>query len=305
MTAITQNLPWFIRDLGISIIGKKCYTSLIENLDISDVDCIKFSISKGLGIGIVAGGSIMKIPQLLLIVNARSAQGLSLSAYILETLSYGITLAYSYRSGFPFSTYGENFFLTLQNVLITVLIIAYSQSSSKATLLPLTILGLSASAVSLYAVPQSTLALLQIATLPLSLSSKIPQIMENARSGSTGQLSTFAVVSQIVGCVARLYTTVMEVNDPIVSAGFLLALVLNAVLGFQVWAYWGKGKAGVKKEEKIEEKVAAEPYQTQPRYATPVAEKVSAYEPGVSQAQTTRRVGTPPPSGRKWSRRVD
>ena len=24
MTAITQNLPWFIKDLGISIIGKVC-----------------------------------------------------------------------------------------------------------------------------------------------------------------------------------------------------------------------------------------------------------------------------------------
>ncbi|THV02050.1 mannose-P-dolichol utilization defect 1 protein [Dendrothele bispora CBS 962.96] len=304
MTAITQNLPWFIRDLGISIIGQKCYTSLIENLDISDVECIKFSISKGLGIGIVAGGSIMKVPQLLLIVNARSAQGLSLSAYILETLSYGITLAYSYRSGFPFSTYGENFFLTLQNIIITILIIAYSQSSSKATTLPLTVLGLSASAVSLYAAPQSTLALLQIATLPLSLSSKIPQIMENARAKSTGQLSTFAVVSQIVGCIARLYTTLMEVGDPIVSAGFLLALLLNGVLGFQVWAYWGKGKVAdvaKKVEKKIEEKV--EPVQA--NSATPVAEKVSAYEPGLSQAQATRRVGTPPPGNRKWARRVD
>ncbi|KAK7440625.1 hypothetical protein VKT23_016973 [Stygiomarasmius scandens] len=305
MTAITQNLPWFIRDLGVSIIGKKCYTSLVENLDVSDVECIKFSISKGLGIGIVAGGSIMKVPQLLLIVNARSAEGLSLSAYILETLSYGITLAYSYRSGFPFSTYGENFFLTLQNILITLLIIAYSRSASKATILPLTIVGLSASAVSLYAVPQTTLALLQIATLPLSLSSKIPQIVENARAGSTGQLSTFAVVSQIVGCVARLFTTFQEVGDPIVGAGFLLALVLNCVLGFQVWAYWGKRKdvGFVKKtEEKIEEKV--EPPQA--RSATPVVEKVSAYEPGLSPAHTVRRVGTPPPSGgRKWARRVD
>jgi len=45
---------------------EECYTSLVENLDISDVQCIKYSLSKGLGIGIVVGGSIMKVPQVLL-----------------------------------------------------------------------------------------------------------------------------------------------------------------------------------------------------------------------------------------------
>lgn len=46
--------------------SQKCYTSLVENLDIADVECIKFSLSKGLGLGIVVGGAIMKVPQLLL-----------------------------------------------------------------------------------------------------------------------------------------------------------------------------------------------------------------------------------------------
>jgi len=31
MTAITQNLPWFIKDLGISIVGKVC--PLYSNTD--------------------------------------------------------------------------------------------------------------------------------------------------------------------------------------------------------------------------------------------------------------------------------
>jgi mannose-P-dolichol utilization defect protein 1 len=45
---------------------------------------------------------------------------------ILETASYGISLAYASRNRFPFSTYGENFFLTIQNVIITLLIIFFS-----------------------------------------------------------------------------------------------------------------------------------------------------------------------------------
>lgn len=45
---------------------QKCYESLIEDLDFSDSECIKYSISKALGVAIVLGGSIMKVPQLLL-----------------------------------------------------------------------------------------------------------------------------------------------------------------------------------------------------------------------------------------------
>jgi uncharacterized protein with PQ loop repeat len=50
----------------------------------------------------------MQIPQILKITSSRSAHGLSLASFILETLAYAITLAYSARSNFPFSTYGPS-----------------------------------------------------------------------------------------------------------------------------------------------------------------------------------------------------
>jgi len=294
MTTITRNLPWFIRDFGISIVGKKCYTSLVENLDISDVECIKYSISKGLGIGIVAGGSIMKVPQLLLILNARSARGLSLPAYVLETLSYAITLAYAFRNEFPFSTYGENLFLTIQNTLITLLIISYTPGKKgKSGPLAIAIFGSALTASTLSVLPGSTLSLLQVSTLPLSLFSKLPQIQQNHHSKSTGQLSAFAVISQIAGCLARLFTTATEVGDTIVAAGFALALALNLVLGAQLWLYWGKDdvkEVNLGAQRKTEKERLSPAYEPAPRQQPVVASRVS----------------TPPPSlGRKWARKVD
>ncbi|KAF9465578.1 hypothetical protein BDZ94DRAFT_1159835 [Collybia nuda] len=312
MTAITRNLPWFIRDLGVSIVGKECYTSLIENLDIGDVQCIKYSLSKGLGIGIVVGGSIMKVPQVLLILNARSARGLSLPAYILETLSYAITLAYSFRNGFPFSTYGENFFLTIQNAVITLLIIAYapvsSSSSSKGTKIAAGIVATAASSAVLYALPQNTLSLLQLSTLPLSLFSKLPQIRQNSRSQSTGQLSAFAVISQIAGCIARLFTTATETGDTLVAAGFGLALLLNLVLGAQLWMYWGQSDVDSKDAYPLRNgHIAHEKKFEEDEKHAPVYEP-APWQTGGAQP---RRVGTPPPrsssaaGGRKWARKVD
>ena len=52
--------------LRLTVQSKRCYSSLVENLDFGDVACLKYSLSKGLGVGIVIGGSIMKVPQLLL-----------------------------------------------------------------------------------------------------------------------------------------------------------------------------------------------------------------------------------------------
>ncbi|KAG1821755.1 uncharacterized protein BJ212DRAFT_1567108 [Suillus subaureus] len=295
MTAITQNLPRFISDLGISIIGDKCYSSLVENLNVGDVDCLKYSLSKGLGIGIVVGGSIMKVPQLLLILSGRSARGLSLPAYVLETLAYAITAAYSYRNEFPFSTYGENLFLTIQNTIITLLIIYFPTHRSEIhrQLVRTSV----ASTVALYILPKDILSLLQMATLPLSLFSKLPQITQNARAQSTGQLSAFAVVSQIVGCLARLFTTATEVGDLIVTAGFALALVLNLVLGVQMWMYWGNdqkedfGKTQIGSlSEKEKENWASE---RQGRVDVVVTPKSPAPRHNAS------------PSGRKWARKID
>lgn len=58
----------------------------------------------------------MKVPQILKIVRGRSARGLSLASYLLDSASLGITVAYNVRLEFPWSTYGENCFLLVQNV---------------------------------------------------------------------------------------------------------------------------------------------------------------------------------------------
>ncbi|EJC98091.1 mannose-P-dolichol utilization defect 1 protein [Fomitiporia mediterranea MF3/22] len=293
MTSITQNFPWFIRDPAVAIVGEKCYRSLVEELNVGDIDCLKYALSKGLGIGIVVGGSIMKVPQVLIILRARSARGLSFTAYVLETLSYAITLVYSYRNDFPFSTYGENFFLTLQNALITVLMAYYPTSTmhrvkTNVSSAMVTLLAVLAGGFALYTLPPTTLALLQLATTPLSVLSKLPQIMTNHRARSTGQLSAFAVISQIAGCLARLFTTATEVGDPLLFLAFATALALNCVLGAQMWMYWGRdaeskgvdiGRGPPMEKDRVDIVIQPASPAGQQRFASP--------------------------TGRRWSRKVD
>ncbi len=199
---------------------------------------------------------------------------------------------------FPFTTYGENLFLTIQNALITLLIIAYtptksrSARTSKPQRIAVTSAGLGLTALALYAVPADALQLLQLTTIPLSLFSKLPQIRQNSRAQSTGQLSAFAVFAQIAGCLARLFTTAQEVGDNLVLAGFALALFLNVVLGTQLWMYWGKADA-----EPISEKAPLAPALAEATGAAPLLHApIASRGTAIARPETpTHRIATPPP----------
>jgi mannose-P-dolichol utilization defect protein 1 len=105
--------------LSVSVsrfLHQKCYHTLIHDINLSDKECIQYSFSKALGLAIVLGGSIVKVPQILKIVKARSARGLSLASFLLDSAGTGINVAYNIRKHFPWSTYGESVFLLVQNV---------------------------------------------------------------------------------------------------------------------------------------------------------------------------------------------
>jgi len=202
---VTHNLPAPIRDLGVSLIGETCYKRLLLDIDPSDAECLKFAISKGLGIGIIGASSVVKVPQIVKLVRSRSASGISFLAYLLETSSYLISLSYNFRNGFPFSTYGETALVMAQNVVIAVLVLNYS---GRATMAALFVAALAVGAVTLFGdglVDMKTLGYLQAAAGVMGVASKVPQIAAIWQEGGTGQLSAFAVSvpTRSAGVVAR------------------------------------------------------------------------------------------------------
>lgn len=66
VTSVTHNIPSFLRDPAVALIGARCYTILVHDFNVTHVECLKYALSKGLGLGIVIGGGIVKIPQVCL-----------------------------------------------------------------------------------------------------------------------------------------------------------------------------------------------------------------------------------------------
>lgn len=63
---------------------------------------MKMVLAKCLGYGMVLGGSLVKLPQILKIFAASSAAGLSLPSVVLDLTGVTATTAYSYDQRYPF-----------------------------------------------------------------------------------------------------------------------------------------------------------------------------------------------------------
>ncbi|KAL6250635.1 hypothetical protein RBB50_002937 [Rhinocladiella similis] len=237
---LTSNLPGPVNDLALNLLGESCHSALLLDLDVtSHPECVSLAVSKALGIGIIAAASIVKVPQIVKLVQSRSSEGLSFTSYLLETASFVITLAYNMRNGFPFSTYGETSLIAIQDVVISVLILVYSRKTAQAgAFLAAVGSAVYALMVSDTLVTDAQMTSLQAGAGGLSIASKLPQILTIWQQGGTGQLSAFAVFNYLFGSLSRIYTTLQEVDDKLILYGFIAGFALNAILAAQVLYYW-------------------------------------------------------------------
>ena len=91
----------------------------------------------------------------------------------------------------------------------------------------------------------------------LSVGSKITQIIKSYRDKSTGPLSSITFLLNMVGNIARIFTTIKETKDFIMASGFIISFVLNLIIFLQI-IYYNRSQKVEKPEEakdKVEEKV--------------------------------------------------
>lgn len=210
---ITAKLPEPVHDAIISLIGGPCHSALVLDLDVTkDPACTSLAISKALGVAIVGASAIVKVPQILKLINSRSSAGVSFVSYALETASLLITLSYNVRQQFPFSTYGETALIAVQDVVVGILVLTFAgKPAAAASFVAVIAASIYALLVDPSLVDSHTLAYLQAGAGLLGVASKVPQIYAIWKEGGTGQLSAFAV------CLSPLdylsYPLPAKIND--------------------------------------------------------------------------------------------
>lgn len=192
---IIEALPQPVHDAIISLITAPCHAALLLDMSlVEDPVCTSLAISKALGIAIVGASAVVKVPQILKLINSRSSAGVSFVSYALETASLLITLSYSVRNEFPFSTFGESALIAIQDVAIGILVLTFAgRSAAAVTFVAIVAASVYALLFDQTLINAQTMAYLQTGAGALGVASKLPQIYAIWSEGGTGQLSAFAV----------------------------------------------------------------------------------------------------------------
>ena len=208
--------------------------------DFSDMDCLKVVIKKALGYGIIAGACILKLPQLLTMVRARSSTGISEASVMFETLANLSTATYHLLRGTDLSDFGECLIVCVQNVTILVLVWRYTRASFAHSVAVLATFAGAIYAMAVLVPPEMRWALTWVGT-SASLMRWVPQVLANFQNGHTGVVSVITVALTVAGLAARTWTyhqngDVSMVRACATSAGLAFVCLLQIAL------YWGATK---------------------------------------------------------------
>ena len=187
-------------------------------------------VSKILSYATLFGSLITQAPQISKIIQSKSAAGLSSLAWILSTCSTTLSISYNMRMGNHFSTWGESLFVGVQVVFLILLKRHYDGNSLLGSLTGLAAL---AAVTRLCFLENTPAPLLVSLSVPFSCTSSLPQIVANFRNGNTGQLSWVPVLLAVIGLSIRIFTTLMEIDDPLLLLSIAVPCAMNAVLLLQ------------------------------------------------------------------------
>lgn len=227
------------------IFTPECFDVFLTNgllagsLDIFDIPCIKLTISKALGYGILVFSGLLKAPQIYNILKNKDATGISASAFYFDVAGYTVSPVYGFKKGFPISTYGETFIILVENLVLVLLLWRYAKGDDAAsTNFKIGVTAFYACCwAALFNLPDELLYILPMIGSSMVLYSRLPQIYLNFSNGHTGQLAIVTWLLNVIGVIARVFTTATELNDPIQLASHSVAMLLNLTVVAQILMY--------------------------------------------------------------------
>jgi hypothetical protein len=220
----------FSPDTVLLLWSRACWETLMRG-DVLNVPCLTKVASRGIGLGLMAGAFIVKLPQIVAFVRAGSVAGASLSSAYAEAVGYALTVIFHVANGSPFLAYGEACVVAVQSLAIVVLMWAYAwPGAARAGVAAAALAAIAAAAAAAAAEPAYLRRVQDAATL-LFAASRLVQVAANVRQGGTGTQAFLTLFMNFGGSAARIFTSIVEVRDrPEVLISFLVSTALNGTL---------------------------------------------------------------------------
>lgn len=240
-----------IKKAALLLFTQECTKEYLDEFNFFHVACFKATLSKFLGLGIVGGSLLVKVPQIVKIIKNKSGEGINVFSVLLDLFAITAMLSYSFMRGFPFSAWGDAVFLGIQTLIIAVLVMHYNGETVKATAFLAAYLAVLFTANS-GLTPIHVLWTCQTMNIPIVLVSKFSQAYTNYSNGNTGQLSAITCFMLFFGSLARIFTSIQETGDVAMITMYVCSTLANGVIVAQLLYYWNvdiKSKEKIKKGE--------------------------------------------------------
>ncbi|KAL6434338.1 hypothetical protein ACFW04_006041 [Cataglyphis niger] len=240
----------FVKKVALLLFSQECTKEYLDKFNFLHVACFKATLSKFVGLSIIGGSLLVKVPQIMKILKNKSGEGINIFSVLLDLFAITAMLSYSFMKGFPFSAWGDAVFLACQTLVIAVLVMHYNGDTAKATAF------LSAYLAVLFAAnsgltPIHILWACQSMNIPIVLISKFSQAYTNYSNGNTGQLSAVTCFMLFFGSLARIFTSIQETGDTAMIIMYMCSTLANGVIVMQLLYYWN---VDIKSKEKIKKK---------------------------------------------------
>lgn len=175
-------------------------------------DCVGVYVAKLIGIVILVGSFALKVPQIYNIFSTKNVVGLSPSSFYTDCAAVIVTVVYNILQGNPFTSFGEQCVILVQNLILVLLLWVHSKPGPSVLSMILVTLTLGGIATGSFFLPAEHQYILPLTTLPLMIYSRMAQIISNFQYATTGSQSIITTFLMLGGSLARLLTTIIEVG---------------------------------------------------------------------------------------------
>lgn len=240
--------------VSLGLLTAHCFDVLTTRSPLES-HCLREVFLVLLNLGVILGATIVKVPQIYKIALAGNVAGLSELSFVIEVFAGTLLVGYNYLESYPFIAWGDVLFVVVQCVILVLLFWLYSHTTSqdengdlKETSRVQIRIWYSATWIAFLALiiagmlPKWIVPFLGLSPVPCSVMARIPQILQNFRQKHTGQLSFLTLCMMFAGNLARVFTTIAQLDDNILLTSNLIAALTNAVPLLQILYYWSNTK---------------------------------------------------------------
>lgn len=217
-----------------------------------ELPCFNLLLAKMLGILIIVFSCTLKVPQIKTMLSDNSmASQLSEFSLFADIFSYLSIILYSLHFNYPFTSYGENLTICIQNAIILYLFCRITKSGFYRLLGISSIFLITALCLHDKYVPEHIWLLIGSCGLPFIVLSRLFSILYCFREKSSGPLSRFTFILGALGNLTRIFTTITETKDSLLITQIIISFLLNFTLIIQISIY---GNKSTEKTDELKDK---------------------------------------------------